>query len=165
MNNLLNKVLVLLFAVFLLVSVLMIFGIFSGNNSWSLFFNSTVFSSSTQKINYDDYLGKSVLMYGHLILEPVLCRAERDCDYNVIFIDAFSSFSNFSVYKDGRALFCYDEYSKEPRKYLQVTCGLKYLDRSINREKFEIVPLEFTSSRNYTFTFMRNLNEYYLDMS
>jgi hypothetical protein len=110
-------------------------------------------------------LNKQISIHGDFALDTITCRGERDCDYGVVFIDDLSVFSNFSVYKDGRPLVCYDEYSKEPRKYIHVVCGLKYLDRTIDREKFESVVLDFEVPKNYTFTVMRNLNEYYLEIS
>jgi hypothetical protein len=166
MNSVLKTVLFFLAAIFILVLILSFMGVNSNRDSFSFFKNNSFLQNSiTPSINYDDYLDKQVVVYGHYELYPVLCRAQKDCNYDVIFIDKTEVFSNLSVYSNGRPISCYDEYSLEPRKYLHTVCGVRYIDRTINREKFEQKSFDFSAVQNYTFTVMKNLNEYYLDMN
>jgi hypothetical protein len=129
-----------------------------------LFFPSGFLMKTNYVTVFDDYLDRSLILTGHLELLKESCVLDKECKYDVVFIDDLSIFSNISLYKDDKEFNCFDEYSKEPRKYIGLVCGLKYIDTSINKEKFERINIDFSKSGAYNFTLKKNNSFYYLNL-
>lgn len=112
-----------------------------------------------------NYVGEQMLLSGKFSTQTIECVKDKECTYVIVFIDESSVFSNISVSKKSVPVTCFDEYSKDPRKYIQLVCGIRYIDAEIQKEKFEQLNLDFSNSEIYNFTFTRKNSKYYLDIN
>ncbi|MFA6088980.1 MAG: hypothetical protein WC755_03885 [Candidatus Woesearchaeota archaeon] len=132
----------------------------------SLFFfflTENLLIKATEK-DYSVYVNKNLMLSGNYLFQQTTCRNVRDCDYLITFSSEDNLFYNLTVYKNNVLVTCFDEYSKEIRKYLRVTCGVRYVDLSVNREKYEQISISTSKVNNVSFVMRRINSTYVLEM-
>lgn len=147
--------------VFLLLSLMLTLGTIYYEDAWFFVKSDSFFDSS---LNFNDYVDKSITLFGNYQLKQTLCRTSGDCDYDVYFSFNDSSSNSFQVYKKENKITCFDEFSKYPRRFIKLTCGVRYVDSEIQKEKYELINLEFDNLLNYTFIVREYFGTIYLEL-